>query len=186
MARSRCTLLSTLGGLDCLLELFAYIAYCVCGLRRKGVATRQSQVFPACAGGPFPHLSSQRHHATGRVLRRWRAGIPGRINPRIDIGVRAPACSRPFVFFGALADTLQWFAFQASGLFVSLSVRRAVCTPGALRVCNSASREGGLQCLVQSSYRASCHGEAASLVIGCAADPTLSCGLLYLSFGLLT
>ena len=25
----------------------------------------------------------------------------------------------------------------------------------------------------------------ASLVIGCAADPTLSCGLLYLSFGLL-
>ena len=31
----------------------------------------------------------------------------------------------------------------------------------------------------------SCHSEAASVVIGCAVDPTLSCGLLYLSFGLL-
>ena len=32
---------------------------------------------------------------------------------------------------------------------------------------------------------ASSHGETASLVIGCAVDPTLSCGLLYQSFGLL-
>ena len=40
--------------------------------------------------------------------------------------------------------------------------------------------------MLESSYRASCHGEAASLVIGCAVDPTLSCGLLYLRFGLLT
>ena len=27
----------------------------------------------------------------------------------------------------------------------------------------------------------SCHGEAASLVTGCAVDPTIPCGLLYLS-----
>ena len=26
----------------------------------------------------------------------------------------------------------------------------------------------------------SCHGEAASLLIGCAVDPTIPCGLLYL------
>ena len=35
-------------------------------------------------------------------------------------------------------------------------------------------------------YLRSCHGEAASLVIGCAVDPTLPYGLLYLSVGLLT
>ena len=35
--------------------------------------------------------------------------------------------------------------------------------------------------LVESSYRTSCHGEAASLVIGCAVDPTLSRGMLRLS-----
>ena len=31
---------------------------------------------------------------------------------------------------------------------------------------------------VESSYRTSCHGEAAPLVIGCAVDPTLFCGML--------
>ena len=30
-------------------------------------------------------------------------------------------------------------------------------------------------------YRDSCHSEAASLVIGCAVDPTIPCGLLYFS-----
>ena len=35
---------------------------------------------------------------------------------------------------------------------------------------------------VIKSFPRSCHGEAASHVIGCAVDPTLSCDLLYLSF----
>ena len=28
------------------------------------------------------------------VLRRWRAGVRGRIDPRVEIGAGAPACSR--------------------------------------------------------------------------------------------
>ena len=58
-------------------------------------------------------------------------------------------------------------------------------TPVAKRVWNFASSGGRAPCQVESSYRTSCHGEAASLVIGCAVDPTLFCGLLYLSFELL-
>ena len=57
--------------------------------------------------------------------------------------------------------------------------------PGAKRVWNFASSGGRAPYYVESSYRAYCHGDAASLVIGCAVDPTLSCGLLHLSFGLL-
>ena len=67
---------------------------CACRLQRKGTATRQSQAYPASAGGPFPHVSPRRHHATGRILRRWRAGVRGRIDPRIGIGAGAPACLR--------------------------------------------------------------------------------------------
>ena len=55
-------------------------------------------------------------------------------------------------------------------------------TPGAKRVWNCASSGGRAHVRFESSYHASCHGEAASLVIGCAVDPQLSCGLLYLSF----
>ena len=36
------------------------------------------------------------------------------------------------------------------------------------------------------THRTTWHGEAASLVIGCAVEPTLSCDFLYLSFGVLT
>ena len=67
---------------------------CACRLRRKGLATRQSQAFPASVGGSSPHVSPRRHHATGRVLRRWRAGVRGRdrSSDRYDAG--APACLR--------------------------------------------------------------------------------------------
>ena len=58
--------------------------------------------------------------------------------------------------------------------------RRAGSTPGALRVWNLAPREGGLHDR-WSDRTDSCHGEAASLVIGCAVDPRIRCGLLYLS-----
>ena len=44
-------------------------------------------------------------------------------------------------------------------------------------------REGGLHDRL-SDCTDSCHGEAASLVIGCAVDLTISCGLLYLSVGI--
>ena len=74
---------------------------------------------------------------------------------------------------------------QASDLLVSLPFRRAIArlVPS---VCGTVPpREGGPHVRIESSYRASCHGEAASLVIGCAVDPTLFCGLLYLSFELL-
>ena len=51
-------------------------------------------------------------------------------------------------------------------------------TPGAKHVWNFACSGGRAPCQVESSYRASCHGEAASLIIGCAVDPTISGGSL--------
>ena len=67
---------------------------CACRLQRKGLVTRQSQAYPASAGGPSPHVSPRRHHATGRVLRRWRAGVRGRNRSSDRYGAGAPACFR--------------------------------------------------------------------------------------------
>ena len=64
---------------------------CTCRLRRKGLATRQSQAYPASAGGP-PLMYPL--DVTQVVMRRWRAGVRGRIDPRIGIGAGAPACLR--------------------------------------------------------------------------------------------
>ena len=99
---------------------------CACRLRRKGLATRQSQAYPASAGGPSPQVSPRRHHATGRVLRRWRAGV--RWQESILGSVRCGGTGLP----------------QALGLFVSLPIIRAIARllPS---VCGTLPpREGGL------------------------------------------
>ena len=123
---------------------------CAWRLQRKGLATRQSQAYPTSAGGPSPHVSPRRHHATDRVSRRWGAGVRGRIDPRIGIGAGAPACLR---------------------LQACLCPPNETCyrTPGAKRVRNFASSGGGLHVRlrhpkkkkkVESSYRASCRGQS--------------------------
>ena len=65
-----------------------------CQLQTKGLVTRQSQAFPASAGGPSPHVFPRRHHATGRVSRRCTAVVWGRIDPGVGIGAGAPTCLR--------------------------------------------------------------------------------------------
>ena len=83
--------------------------------------------------------------------------------------------------------TDEQFQQPASGVRLVRVPSTQTCyrTPGAKRVWSFASSGGRAPNQVESSYRASCHGEAVSLVIGCTADPTLSCGLLYLSIGVL-
>ena len=130
---------------------------CACRRQRKGLATRQSQAFPASAGGPSPHKSPRRHPRGVASLEGWSSG-----QDRSTDRYRCGGTGLP----------------QASGLYVSLPVRCAIArlVPS---VCGTLPpREGGLHVRFSHRLCASCHGEAASLAIGCAADPTLSCGLL--------
>ena len=62
---------------------------------------------------------------THAVLRRWRAGVRGRIDPRVGIGAGAPA----------------WL--QASGLFVSLPFRHAIARLMPSECGTLHPREGG-------------------------------------------
>ena len=69
---------------------------------------------------------------------------------------------------------------------MSLPFRRAASTPGALRTWILPPREGGFH-ERRSHCTDTCPGKAASLVIGCAVDPTLPCGSHFISLlGLLT
>ena len=67
------------------------------------------------------------------------------------------------------------------------STLAAMCAGATWRSDRVAASSGGrAPCQVDWLYLSSCHGDTASIVIRSAADPTLSCALLYLSFGLLT
>ena len=112
------------------------------------------QAFPASAGGPFPRGSPRRHPWGVAFLEGWELGR---------------AWCRG-------TSTL-----QALGLSVSLPFRRAASTILVPCLCGSQPpREGGLH-ERWSDCTHSCHGEAASLITGCAVDPTIPCDLLYLS-----
>ena len=64
---------------------------CACRLRRKGLATRQGRAFLASAGDPPLMYPLDVTHV---VLRRWRAGVWGSLDPRVENGAGAPACLR--------------------------------------------------------------------------------------------
>ena len=108
------------------------------------------------------------------VLRRWRGGVRGRMDPRVDIGAGAPACPRRQACLCPSHSGVLLHAFCQACV--------ELCLLG---------REGSmLGRLIVSSitpWRSSfpfsfflC--KKASLVIGCAVDPKLSCGVLFLSF----
>ena len=95
---------------------------CACRLRRKGLVTRQSQAYPASAGGPSPHVSPRRHPRGVASLEGWSSGQESILG-----SVRCGGTGLP----------------QALGLFVSLPFRRAIArlVPS---VCGTVPpREGG-------------------------------------------
>ena len=100
------------------------------------------------------------------VLRRWRAGVRGRLDPRVENGAGAPACLRR----------------QACSCPSHSGVLPHAWCQACVELC-LLGREGSvLGWLIVPSLMP---WRSSFPVIGCAVDPTLSCGLLYLSIGLL-
>ena len=93
------------------------------GTRRKGLVTRQSQAYPASAGGPSPHVSPRRHPRGVASLEGWSSGQDSILG-----SIRCGGTGLP----------------QALGLFVSLPIRRAFARLVPSGYGTLPPREGGL------------------------------------------